>query len=87
MFAQALTEIIRRLEEAKALGLVEQYALIGGFAVSWGGGRPCADDATLDGHPNAASDGGRNGYGFIGIAMRIPPMTSFIWKFCLGLSG
>lgn len=37
MFAQALTEIIRRLEEAKALGLVEQYALIGGFAVSaWG---------------------------------------------------
>ncbi len=37
MFAQALTDIIRRLEEAKALGLVEQYALIGGFAVSaWG---------------------------------------------------
>ena len=37
MFAQALTEIIGRLDEAQALGLVEQFALIGGFAVSaWG---------------------------------------------------
>lgn len=37
MFAQALTEIVRRLDDAKAQHLVEQYALIGGFAVSaWG---------------------------------------------------
>ena len=37
MFNQALTEIIRRLEEAKRNGLVQHYALIGGFAVSaWG---------------------------------------------------
>jgi hypothetical protein len=44
VFAQALTEIIRRLNEAKALGLVEQYALIGGFAVSaWGVPRATRD--------------------------------------------
>jgi Nucleotidyl transferase AbiEii toxin, Type IV TA system len=37
VFVQALTEIVRRLDEAKARGLVDQYALIGGFAVSaWG---------------------------------------------------
>ena len=37
MFAQALTEIIRRLDDAQAHQLLEQYALIGGFAVSaWG---------------------------------------------------
>ncbi|HEY6923598.1 MAG TPA: hypothetical protein VI653_09025 [Steroidobacteraceae bacterium] len=34
MFAQALTEIVRRLDEAKSRHLVDQYALIGGFAVS-----------------------------------------------------
>lgn len=37
MFAQALTEIVRRLDDAKARHLIEQYALIDGFAVSaWG---------------------------------------------------
>lgn len=37
MFAEALREIVRRLEEAKARHLLEQYALIGGLAVSaWG---------------------------------------------------
>ena len=37
MFAQALTEIVRRLDDAQARQLVKQYALIGGFAVSaWG---------------------------------------------------
>ena len=37
MFAEALTEIIRRLDEARSQGLVQHYALIGGFAVSaWG---------------------------------------------------
>jgi len=37
VFEQALTDIIRRLEEAQASGLLQQYALIGGFAVSaWG---------------------------------------------------
>lgn len=37
MFGQALTDIIRRLDEAQANGLLQQYALIGGFAVSaWG---------------------------------------------------
>lgn len=37
MFAQALSEIVRRLDDAKARHLLEQYALIGGFAVSaWG---------------------------------------------------
>ena len=37
MFAQALSEIVRRLDGAKARHLLDQYALIGGFAVSaWG---------------------------------------------------
>ncbi len=37
MFGQALTDIIRRLNEAQANGLLQQYALIGGFAVlAWG---------------------------------------------------
>lgn len=37
MFAQALIEIVRRLDDAKARHLLDQYALIGGFAVSaWG---------------------------------------------------
>ncbi len=37
MFAQAITEIVRRLDDAQARHLLEQYALIGGFAVSaWG---------------------------------------------------
>lgn len=37
MFAQALTEIVRRLDDAKSRHLLDQYALIGGFAVSaWG---------------------------------------------------
>jgi hypothetical protein len=37
VFAQALIEIVRRLDEAKTRQLLEQYALIGGFAVSaWG---------------------------------------------------
>lgn len=37
MFAQALADITGRLEGAKAAGLLDAYALIGGFAVSaWG---------------------------------------------------
>jgi hypothetical protein len=37
VFAQALSEIVRRLDDAKARRLLDQYALIGGFAVSaWG---------------------------------------------------
>ena len=37
MFEKALAFITHRLDEAKAQGLLEQYALIGGFAVSaWG---------------------------------------------------
>jgi hypothetical protein len=37
VFAQALAEIVRRLDDAKARGLLDHYALIGGFAVSaWG---------------------------------------------------
>ena len=37
MFTQAITEIVRRLDDAKARHLLDQYALIGGFAVSaWG---------------------------------------------------
>jgi hypothetical protein len=37
VFAQALTEIVRRLDDAQGQHLIEQYALIGGFAVSaWG---------------------------------------------------
>ncbi len=44
MFAQALTEIVRRLDDAKAGHLVDQYALIGGFAVSaWGAPRATHD--------------------------------------------
>lgn len=37
MFAQALTEIMRRLEDGRARHLLDRYVLIGGFAVSaWG---------------------------------------------------
>ena len=37
MFQQALTVILSRLETARAQGLIEAFALIGGFAVSaWG---------------------------------------------------
>ena len=37
MFAQALSEIVRHLDDAKARHLLEHYALIGGFAVAaWG---------------------------------------------------
>jgi hypothetical protein len=37
VFAQALTEIVRRLDEARINHLLDQYALIGGFAVAaWG---------------------------------------------------
>ena len=37
MFAQALTEIVRRLEDARTHHLLDQYALIGGLAVAaWG---------------------------------------------------
>lgn len=44
MFAQALTTIISRLNEAKAQCLVDQYVLIGGFAVSaWGVPRATQD--------------------------------------------
>ena len=34
-----------------------------------------------------APHGGMGDYGFIGMEMRIPPMTSFVWKLRLGLSG
>jgi hypothetical protein len=44
VFAEALTEIVRRLDDAKARHLLEQYALIGGFAVSaWGAPRATHD--------------------------------------------
>ena len=44
MFRQALSEIIQRLEEVKARGLLQQYALVGGFAVSaWGVPRSTRD--------------------------------------------
>ncbi|WP_447598638.1 hypothetical protein [Nitrospira sp. Nam80] len=44
MFAQALAEIIRRLDDARARHLLERYALIGGFAVSaWGAPRATRD--------------------------------------------
>lgn len=44
MFREALTEIVRRLNEAKAHGLLRAYALIGGFAVSaWGVPRATRD--------------------------------------------
>lgn len=37
MFAQALTEIVRCLDDARAHHLLDRYALIGGFAVAaWG---------------------------------------------------
>ncbi len=37
VFGQALTEIVRRLDEARAQHLLDQYALIGGLAVAaWG---------------------------------------------------
>jgi hypothetical protein len=37
VFAQALTEIVRRLEDARTQHLLDQYALIGGLAVAaWG---------------------------------------------------
>lgn len=37
VFAQALTEIVRRLEDARTHHLLDQYALIGGLAVAaWG---------------------------------------------------
>lgn len=37
MFAQALTEIVRRLDDARTHHLLDQYALIGGLAVAaWG---------------------------------------------------
>ncbi len=37
MFGQALTEIVRRLDDARTHHLLDQYALIGGFAVAaWG---------------------------------------------------
>lgn len=37
MFQQALTDVLSRLETARVQGLVEAFALIGGFAVSaWG---------------------------------------------------
>lgn len=37
MFAQALTDVVRRLDEAQAHRLMDHYALIGGFASSaWG---------------------------------------------------
>ncbi len=37
MFAEALSQIVRRLDDAKRHRHLEQYALIGGFAVSaWG---------------------------------------------------
>jgi hypothetical protein len=44
VFAQAITEIVRRLDDAKARHLLDQYALIGGFAVSaWGVPRATQD--------------------------------------------
>ena len=44
MFAEALTEIVHRLDQARASGLLEQYALVGGFAVSaWGAPRATRD--------------------------------------------
>ncbi len=44
MFRQALTDIIQRLAEVKAGGLLQHYALVGGFAVSaWGVPRATRD--------------------------------------------
>ena len=70
MFAQALTDINQRLNDAKVRGLLEQYALIGGFAVSaWGIPRATqdvdfalalgsADPVTLSHHLNAEFQAG-----------------------------
>lgn len=35
MFQESLNDIVRRLEEARSLGLLDHYALIGGLAVSF----------------------------------------------------
>lgn len=44
MFQEALTEILSRLETARNRGLLQAYALIGGFAVSaWGVPRATQD--------------------------------------------
>lgn len=44
MFQQALTDVLARLETARLQGLVEAFALIGGFAVSaWGVPRATQD--------------------------------------------
>lgn len=44
MFRQALTEILRRLEQAKTDGLLRAYALIGGLATgAWGSPRATQD--------------------------------------------
>ncbi len=44
MFAEALTEIVHRLDQARTNGLLKQYALVGGFAVSaWGAPRATRD--------------------------------------------
>ena len=44
MFQQALTDVLSRLETARAHGLLEAFALIGGFAVSaWGVPRATQD--------------------------------------------
>lgn len=44
MFQQALTDVLARLETARLQGLVEDFALIGGFAVSaWGVPRATQD--------------------------------------------
>jgi len=44
VFTQALIDITRRLDEAKTRGLLKEYALIGGFAVSaWGISRATHD--------------------------------------------
>ena len=65
VFAQALTEIVRRLDDARTHHLLDQYALIGGFAVAaWGVPRAThdldfalalgsADPAALSRHLNA----------------------------------
>jgi len=44
VFRQALTRIVRRLDEARRKKLVQSYALVGGFAVSaWGVARATQD--------------------------------------------
>lgn len=44
MFREALTQIVQRLEKAKATGLLRGYGLIGGFAVAaWGAPRATDD--------------------------------------------